>query len=178
MPASTKLMPRSFEQRVAALRVLEVGVAAVDDRVARREQRGELLHRLLGRVAGRNHQPDDARRAEHADDFLGREAALEALAHDLLRSSRASGCRRPPDDRRWCSRRAMLPPMRPRPTMASSTVRSSSSAAEWRQRERARRASRAQLGAGRRPDRPTGRRGARAGRAPRARRSRPRPGRR
>ena len=49
------------EQRVAALRVLEVGVAAIDDGVAGREERRELLHRRLGRVAGRHHEPDDAR---------------------------------------------------------------------------------------------------------------------
>ena len=71
MPASTKCRPRALEQLVAALGILEVGVAAVDDRVARREQRGELLHRLFGGIAGRHHQPDDARRAEHGHDLLG-----------------------------------------------------------------------------------------------------------
>ena len=50
-----------LHQRVAALGVLEVAVAAVDDRVARLKQRGELLHRVLGRVACGDHQPHDAR---------------------------------------------------------------------------------------------------------------------
>ena len=70
---------------MAALGVLEVGVAAVDDRVAGREQRGELLDRRLGGVAGGHHQPHDAGRlVEHGHGLRGGEAALQALAHDLL----------------------------------------------------------------------------------------------
>ncbi len=74
-----------LHQLVAALGVLEVGVAAVDDRVAGLEQRGELVHRLFSRIAGGDHQPHDARGAEHAHDFLRRQPAFQALAHDLAR---------------------------------------------------------------------------------------------
>ena len=73
-----------FEHLVAALGILEVGVAAVDDRVFGGQQRGELLESLLGRVACGNHQPDDARRGEHCDHVGRSEAALETLADDLL----------------------------------------------------------------------------------------------
>ena len=44
----------------AALRVAEVRVAAVDDDVAVLEQAEDRLEGVLGRVAGRDHQPHDA----------------------------------------------------------------------------------------------------------------------
>ena len=85
MPASTNWMPARREQRVAALGVLEVAVAAVDDRVARRSRSaanssmvdsvaspaGTISHTMRGR-------------GERGHDLLGREGALEALGHDLL----------------------------------------------------------------------------------------------
>ena len=49
---------------VAALRVAEVRVAAVDDRVARVAEREQLLERVLGDLAGGDHQPERARRVE------------------------------------------------------------------------------------------------------------------
>ena len=51
------------------------------------------------------------------------EGAIEALAHDLLRllGERLKATTRWPA---WCSRRAMLAPIRPRPTIASSTLAS------------------------------------------------------
>ena len=57
-PTSTKrdlLLPRLL---VAALRVAEVRVAAVDDRVAGLEDAEELAERVLGDLAGRHHHPD------------------------------------------------------------------------------------------------------------------------
>ncbi len=47
--------------------VLPEGVAAVDQRVARREQAGELGQCRLGDLAGRQHHPDRARRLELGD---------------------------------------------------------------------------------------------------------------
>ena len=55
---------RRRQRRAAPLRVLVVGVAAVDDHVAAREFRPDLLERELGDASGRQHQPDDARRRQ------------------------------------------------------------------------------------------------------------------
>src|SRR5471030_2632814 len=49
---------------VPALRVAEVRVATVDDRVAGLEDLHELLERLLGDLAGRDHHPHVPRRVE------------------------------------------------------------------------------------------------------------------
>jgi hypothetical protein len=70
---------------VATLRVLEVGVAAVDDGVCRLEQGRELFHCLLGGVTSGNHQPDDPWLAQHLDHVRRGETALQSLAHDLAR---------------------------------------------------------------------------------------------
>ncbi len=44
-----------------ALVVLVIGVGAVDHQIARAQQRGQFRQRRLGCLAGRQHQPDDAR---------------------------------------------------------------------------------------------------------------------
>ncbi len=49
---------------VAPLRVAEVRVAAVDDRVAGLDDVEQLLERVLGDLPGRHHQPDVARRVQ------------------------------------------------------------------------------------------------------------------
>ena len=53
----------------APLRVAEVRVAAVDDDVAVLEQRHERLERVLRGIAGGDHQPDDTRVVELADQL-------------------------------------------------------------------------------------------------------------
>jgi len=49
---------------VASLRVAEVRVAAVDDRVALVRDLEQLVEDVLGDLSGRNHQPEGARRLE------------------------------------------------------------------------------------------------------------------
>jgi hypothetical protein len=73
------------ELRLAPLVIVEVRVAAVDDRVTRLE----VLHQLgdlgLGRITGRDHDPDRARLLELRHELLDRERSQRALACDLLR---------------------------------------------------------------------------------------------
>ena len=73
------------ELDVAALVVVEVRVAAVDDRVARLEVLEQLCDLGLGRIAGRHHDPDRPRRRQLRDELLDRERGDRALAGDLLR---------------------------------------------------------------------------------------------
>ena len=72
----------------AAHVVVPLRVAAVDDRVARLQQRRERVDRLLGRVARGDHEPDRARRVEGGDEVLERVHAGRAVglrgAHRLL----------------------------------------------------------------------------------------------
>ena len=68
---------------MAADVVVEVGVAAVDDRVARLEVLEQLLDLGLGRVAGRDHHPDRARLLELVDQLLDRVRRDRALALGL-----------------------------------------------------------------------------------------------
>ena len=56
--------PLRLRGRVATLRVAEVRVAAVDDRVARVRERQQLLEGVLGDLPGRDHHPEGARRVE------------------------------------------------------------------------------------------------------------------
>ena len=81
------LLPRLL---VAALRVAEVRVAAVDDRVAGLEDAEQLLERVLGDLPGRDHHPDVPRRVE-----LLRERA-ERLRGRRRRSGRTSSPRARP----------------------------------------------------------------------------------
>ena len=74
-----------LERGVAADVVVEVGVAAVDDRVAGLEVLEQLLDLRLGRVARRDHDPDRARLLELGHQLGDREGADRALALDLLR---------------------------------------------------------------------------------------------
>ena len=73
-----------LERGVAAHVVVEVGVAAVDDRVARLEVLQQLLDLRLGGVARGDHDPDRARLLELADQLRDGERRLGALALDLL----------------------------------------------------------------------------------------------
>ena len=96
--------------------VLVEGVAAVDDDVVRLQQAAEMFDRLFGDPAGRQHQPNDARLLELADELLEIGAPGDVLADQRL-------------DGRWIRsntthwwplrvrRRTMLPPMRPKPIM-------------------------------------------------------------
>ena len=84
MPASTKLRPRSLSSAWRRFESLKLALPPSTIVSPGASSVGELLHRLLGRVAGGDHQPDDARRRQHPDDVGRREAALEALADDLL----------------------------------------------------------------------------------------------
>jgi hypothetical protein len=68
------------QRRRAQLVVGPARVAAVDDRVVRREQLGELIDRRLRRLAGRDHDPHGARGRELFDEILEcRGAARAAL---------------------------------------------------------------------------------------------------
>ena len=71
--------PELGELLPAADIVVVVGVAAVDDDVARLEQRGDLIDDLAG-DAGRDHHPDDAGRGQLADEVLHRLRPGRALA--------------------------------------------------------------------------------------------------
>src|SRR5206468_2620022 len=73
--------------RVAADRVPEVRVAAVDDDVARLDDLEQLLERLLGDLAGWDHHPEDARRLELREELverLGRRLDVRVVGHDLV----------------------------------------------------------------------------------------------
>ncbi len=73
------------EVTLAALVVVEVRVAAVDDRVAGLEVLHQLLDLSLGCVAGRDHDPDGPRLFEAVDELGDRERGCRAFAGDLLR---------------------------------------------------------------------------------------------
>ena len=89
------------------LGVAEVRIASVDDDVTRLEQADEGLDGLLGRIAGRDHQPDGPPRLELADQLLerGRRAAaasrvgrhlvpiaLQALRHVPAHAAQSDHC--------------------------------------------------------------------------------------
>ena len=69
---------RHCERLRAADVVVEVGVAAVDDDVIRREQAGQRGDRRFRRVAGGHHHPDRARRRERLDERVERRSAGRA----------------------------------------------------------------------------------------------------
>ena len=69
---------------MAALVVVEVRVAPVDDRVARLEVLQELRDLGLRRVAGRDHHPYGPRWRQLGDELLDRERRDRALTGDLL----------------------------------------------------------------------------------------------
>ncbi len=58
--------------------IVEVGVAAVDDRVARLEQFGQLVNRAVGGIARRHHHPHAPRRRESGDQIFERIDAVGA----------------------------------------------------------------------------------------------------
>ena len=65
--------------------VVEVRVAAVDDRVAGLQVLQELLDLGLGGIAGRDHDPDRARLRQLLDELRDGEGRLGALHRDLPR---------------------------------------------------------------------------------------------
>src|SRR5262249_51146824 len=73
-----------LEHRRAPHVVVEVGVAAVDDRIALGQQRDQRVNHLLGDVAGRQHNPDRARGLELADQLLDGVGGLGALGSQLV----------------------------------------------------------------------------------------------
>ena len=62
------------------LGLAEVGVAAVDEHVARGEQGEELFDEFIDRRSRLDHEHDLARRGQAGDDFFQRVAADEVLA--------------------------------------------------------------------------------------------------
>ena len=64
-PMPTKLMPSCLQVGLAPARLLEVGVAAVDDDVARLQQRLQLVQHLVDRLARLDHHPHAARPLQH-----------------------------------------------------------------------------------------------------------------
>src|SRR2546427_8280033 len=87
--------PPLAERPAPAHVVLEVGVAAVDERVAGTEPPGEVHHDLLGRRTRRHHHPRDAGRRELRHEVVERHGADRALARELLDDLRVP---RPRDD--------------------------------------------------------------------------------
>ena len=85
MPASTKLMPFAFISSWRRFESLKFELPPSTIVSPGSSSAANSFIVCFGRVAGGHHQPDDAWRAEHAHDVLRREAALEALAHDLAR---------------------------------------------------------------------------------------------
>src|SRR2546428_1970377 len=79
-----KVVDPPLAQRPAPAHVvLEVGAAAVDERVAGTEPPGEIHHDLLGRGARRHHHPRDARRRELRPEVADRRKAARAPAPKL-----------------------------------------------------------------------------------------------
>ena len=62
-----------FAQVYGATRVIFViGIAAIDDGVARVHSRGEIVHGLFRRITGRDHNPNRARLAQLTDEIIKR----------------------------------------------------------------------------------------------------------
>ncbi len=78
-----------------------VRVAAVDHRVAGREQRQQICERRVD-DARRDHEPDEARRLELLDEVRERRRSGRALASQFLDRRRCCGCT-PPDRGRRAS---------------------------------------------------------------------------
>ena len=105
------VQPAGADLLRAADRVVEVGVAAVDDDVARLEQRHHVVQRVVGHLAGRHHHPDDAWRLlqlrHHVFDGVGWDGARSPpprppargcdsrRRHDARRAPAAPPCCRP-----------------------------------------------------------------------------------
>ena len=62
--------PRFREPRLGGGGLFVVGVAAVDHDVAAGEERCERVDRVVGRLAGRDHHPEDTRGIELRDEGL------------------------------------------------------------------------------------------------------------
>ena len=86
---------RLGELAAAADRVVEVGIAAVDDDVAGGQHGSQRGDRLVDRIAGRHHDPDDARRRERLHDRceIRRAGRAERL---VFRDDRSACGRTPP----------------------------------------------------------------------------------
>src|SRR5262245_5799485 len=78
------VQPVRLEYGGAAHIVVEVGIAPVNNRVARLQQRYELLNHLLGHITRRQHDPDRARRGELTDQLFNRIGRVGALCRDLV----------------------------------------------------------------------------------------------
>ena len=82
-------MPLLLNLTRAAHVVFEIGIAAVDDRVAGLHVLRQFLHRLLGGTARRHHDPRRARRLQFADQIFQRRRTAGAFAGELLHRIRA-----------------------------------------------------------------------------------------
>ena len=83
VPQSTNSRPVGRDLRVAALGVLVVGVAAIDDGVASREQAFEAGDGVVDRIAGGDHDPDGAGGGEIFDEVFERVDAEGAGGGEL-----------------------------------------------------------------------------------------------
>ena len=70
-----------------------IGIAAVDEDVARFEKRQQIGDRLVDH-GGRNHQPDGARLFEFFDEIRERSCA-DGFVFDRVRSPPSATCRTP-----------------------------------------------------------------------------------
>ena len=93
------------ERGRATLRILVIGVAAIDDHIAAGELGPHIFNHQLGRRACRHHQPHDARRRElrgqhtHRIDALDDVLALEVVpcrAVDIESDDAHAGAHEPP----------------------------------------------------------------------------------
>ena len=87
IPAPTKLQPLRLQRLLAPDRVVEVGVAAVDDDVTLLEQLGELVDDGVGARAGLHHDDRGARLRQRRDEVLDRRRRRRTRRRGARRSS-------------------------------------------------------------------------------------------
>jgi hypothetical protein len=117
-----EVKPAHLRLRMPALRVAEVGIAAVDDRVALLGDAEQLLKRVLGDLPGRDHQPERARRAELPFELVERAGRprvdLGVVAPDIVaalaKAVRHAGAHAPEPDHSQLHQMRSLTILRPR----------------------------------------------------------------
>ena len=83
VPASMSSSPWAWSGGAPPDRIVEVGIAAVDDDVALGQSRQHLLDGLIHRRTGGDHEPDHARGLQAAHEVGEIFRALRAFAREL-----------------------------------------------------------------------------------------------